>query len=62
MTNVQISGLMRAHRANRRAANEQSRELAHLRRRAYRGVPVTESVKGEEIHGNFTYRGRSYTK
>ena len=37
MTNVTIRGLMKVHNKNRRAANEQARELAHLRHRAYRG-------------------------
>ncbi len=62
MTNVQIRGLMKVHNSNRRSASEQARELAHLRHRSYRGVTVTESTKGEEIHGTFTYRGRTYTK
>ena len=62
MTNVQIRGLMNVHNKNRRSNNEQARELAHLRYRSYRGVPVTESVVGEEVHGTFTYRGHSYTK
>ena len=62
MTNVMIRGLMAAHKANRRTANEQARELAHLRHRAYRGIPVSGNVQGEVIHGTFTYRGRTYTK
>ena len=62
MTNVQIRGLMKVHNQNRRSANEQARELAHLRHQAYRGVTVTEKAQGEEIHGTFTYRGRTYTK
>ena len=62
MTNVQIRGLMKVHNSNRRSATEQARELAHLRLRSYRGVPVTGSTPGEEVHGTFTYRGRTYTK
>ena len=62
MNNVQIRGLMRVHKANRRAQTEQARELAHLRHQAYRGVPVTCKQTGEEIHGTFCYRGRTYTK
>ena len=38
------------------------RELAHLRHRAYRGVETVAPVKGSEVHGTFTYRGRTYTK
>ena len=62
MHNVQIRGLMAAHKANRRRANEQARELAHLRHRAYRGVENDGTIRGGEVHGTFTYRGRTYTK
>ena len=62
MSNVQILGLMSAHKKNRRAANEQARELAHLRHRAYRGVETVAQTGGEEVHGTFTYRGKTYTK
>ena len=62
MTNVQIRGIMKVHNQNRRSATEQARELAHLRHRAYRGVTVEGSTKGEPIHGTFTYRGRTYIK
>ncbi len=62
MSNVMIRGLMKAHQKNRRAANEQQRELAHLRHRAYRGCETTASNGGEEVHGTFCYRGRTYTK
>ena len=62
MSNVQIRGLMKVHNKNRRAANEQARELAHLRHRAYRGVETVAEHGGEPIHGTFTYRGRTYTK
>ena len=62
MSNVQIRGLMKVHKQNRRAANEQARELAHLRHRAYRGVETVASNGGEPVHGTFTYRGRTYTK
>ena len=62
MSNVMIRGLMKAHKANRRAENEQARELAHIRHRAYRGVQTIAPVEGEEIHGTYTYRGRTYTK
>ena len=62
MSNVMIRGLMKAHNENRRAANEHARELAHLRHRAYRGVETVASQGGEEVHGTFTYRGRTYTK
>ena len=62
MNNVQIRGLMKAHKDNRRAANEQQRELAHLRHRAYRGVEIQSSPTGQESHGTFTYRGHTYTK
>ena len=62
MSNVQIRGLMKVHKANRRAANEQARELQHLRHRAYRGVEVTSPAVGQEVHGTFIYRGRTYTK
>ena len=62
MSNVQIRGLMKVHNDNRRAANEQARELAHLRHRAYRGVETSAQSGGEEVHGTFTYRGRTYTK
>jgi hypothetical protein len=62
MSNVMIRGLMNVHNKNRRAANEQARELAHLRHRAYRGVETTAETGGNEVHGTFTYRGRTYTK
>ena len=62
MSNVMIRGLMKAHKANRRAANEQQRELAHLRHRAYRGVVTKASPVGEAVHGNFVYRGHAYSK
>ena len=62
MSDVQIRGLMKVHKANRRAANEQARELAHLRHRAYRGCENIAQTGGEEVHGTFCYRGRTYTK
>ena len=62
MSNVMIRGLIKAHNKNRRAANEQARELAHLRHRAYRGVETVAQAVAEEVHGTFTYRGRTYTK
>ena len=62
MSNVMIRGLMKVHNQNRRSQNEQARELAHLRHRAYRGVETIAPVKGSEVHGTFTYRGRTYTK
>ena len=62
MSNVMIRGLMKVHKQNRRAANEQARELAHLRHRAYRGVENDGTISGGEVHGTFTYRGRTYTK
>ena len=63
MTNVTIRGLMKVHKENRRAANEQARELNHLRQRAYRGVP-TQNTNWitSDIHGKFVYRGVEYTK
>ena len=62
MNNVTIRGLMATHKANRRSQNEQARELAHLRHRAYRGVETIAPVQGGEVHGTFVYRGRTYTK
>ena len=63
MTNVTIRGLMAAHKRNRRAENEQARELAHLRHRSYRGVPTKNtSWVGADVHGEFTYRGVPYVK
>lgn len=62
MSNVMIRGLMKAHNKNRRSQNEQARELAHIRHRAYRGVETIAPVEGGEVHGTFTYRGRTYTK
>ena len=63
MQNVALRGLMKIHNANRRTANEQGRELAHLRARAYRGIPTHNLnwVKSD-VHGTFTYRGVTYTK
>lgn len=61
MSNVQIRGLMKVRNANRRAANEQARELEHLRHRAYRGCENI-AVTGGEVHGTFCYRGRTYVK
>ena len=63
MSNVQIRGLMKAHKENRRAANEQARELNHLRiRYAYRGVQPPGNWITSEVHGRFVYRGVEYTK
>lgn len=62
MSNVMIRGLMKVHKQNRRAANEQARELAHLRHRAYRGCENITTEGGGEVHGTFCYRGRTYTK
>lgn len=62
MSDVMIRGLIKVHNENRRSQNEQSRELDHLRHRAYRGVPVSGSVQGEPMHGTYVYRGRTYTK
>ena len=62
MSTVQIRGLLKVHKQNRRAANEQQRELAHLRHRAYRGCETVASTGGQEVHGTFCYRGRTYTK
>ena len=62
MNSVQIRGLMKVHNQNRRSANEQQRELAHLRHRAYRGVVTNASPVGEAVHGNFVYRGHAYSK
>ena len=62
MTNVEIRGLMNVHNKNRRSANEQQRELAHLRHRAYRGVVTEASPTGDSVHGTFVYRGHAYTK
>ena len=63
MSNVMIRGLMKVHNKNRRAENEQARELAHLRRRSYRGVTTknTDWITSD-VHGNFVYRGVEYTK
>ena len=62
MTNVAIRGLLKVHKENRRAANEQARELAHLRHRAYRGCENIAAGEGGEVHGTFCYRGRTYVK
>lgn len=62
MSNVMIRGLMKVHNDNRRTQNEQARELAHIRHRAYRGVETIAPVEAGEVHGTFTYRGRTYTK
>ena len=62
MSTVQIRGLLKVHKENRRAANEQQRELAHLRHRAYRGCETVASTGGDAVHGTFCYRGRTYTK
>ena len=63
MSNVMIRGLMKVHNENRRAANEQARELDHLRRRSYRGVP-THNMNWitSDIHGHYVYRGVAYDK
>ena len=62
MSNVMIRGLMKVHKVNRRAANEQARELAHLRHRAYRGCENIAAIESGEVHGTFCYRGRTYVK
>ena len=62
MNSVQIRGLMKVHKANRRRQAEQQRELNHLRHRAYRGVVTQSSPTGEAVHGTFIYRGNTYTK
>jgi hypothetical protein len=35
---------------------------AQIMHTAYRGVTYTCKQEGEEVHGIFCYRGRSYTK
>lgn len=63
MTNVALRGLLKAHKENRRSTSEQARELAHLRYRSYRGIPTkNDSWVKQDVHGEFTYRGVSYTK
>ena len=63
MQNVALRGLMKIHNQNRRSAAEQQRELVHLRQRTYRGIPTNNmSWIKEDVHGEFTYRGVTYTK
>ena len=59
MTNVTVRGLMKVHKENRRAANEQQRELAHLRHRAYRGCETVASTK-EQRGSRYVLLSRSY--
>ena len=42
-----------------KAARLHDAQIAHT---AYRGVKYTCKQEGEEVHGTFCYRGRSYTK
>ena len=63
MQNVQLRGLLKVHQENRRTENEQSRELAHLRHKAYRGIPTNNlSWLSRDNRGKvFRYRGVDYT-
>ena len=63
MQNVALRGLLKVHKENRRSENEQARELAHLRLKSYRGVPVGNTAwMKKDVHGTFTYRGVTYNK
>ena len=59
MSNVMIRGLMKVHNKNRRSQNEQARELAHIRHRAYRGVETIAPVEGERS-ARHLYLSRSH--
>ena len=62
MSNVMIRGLMKVHNKNRRAANEQA-QINHISVIAHTVVSRTVAqTGGEEVHGTFCYRGRTYTK
>ena len=63
MQNVQLRGLLKVHKDNRRSENEQARELAHLRSKRYRGVPTNNlNWISRDNHGKtFKYRGVEYT-
>ena len=60
MSTVQIRGLLKVHKENRRAANEQQRELAHLRHRAYRGCETAASVWRWQMSPRYVLLSRSY--
>ena len=61
MTTVQTQGLLNARERMLRAKREF--ESARLREVAYRGVHYdVPNRPGEETHGTFVYRGRTYTK
>ena len=59
MSTVQIRGLQESTNKTVVLHNEQQRELAHLRHRAYRGCETVASTGGQEVHGTFCYRGRT---
>jgi hypothetical protein len=61
MTNIQARAIEKARREYNRAQNElQVHRLSETR---YRGIPtISDSNENNETHGNFVYRGISYTK
>lgn len=61
MTTIQARAIERARSEFVRAQKELDR--LRLSETRYRGVRTIKSDgPGEEIHGTFTYRGRTYTK
>ena len=61
MTQLQARAIENARRDFNRARNEL--RTHRLSETAYRGVPtITERKQASEVHGNFVYRGRTYTK
>ena len=60
MSNIQIMSVENARKQMARARKEL--ELARINDTHYRGVEYTPNHTACETHGQFVYRGRTYTK
>ena len=62
MSNIEANAIVKARKELNRAQKEFNRVLVH-EVKSYRGVPTKNSswIKSD-VHGEFTYRGVSYTK
>ena len=60
MTNVEVMGIESARKKMIRARKEFQREL--LKDTSYRGVHYSAEHPASEVHGEFVYRGHTYSK
>ena len=60
MSNIQIMSIKSARKKMARARKEL--ELAKINDTVYRGTRYSIHHEPTETHGNFIYRGRTYTK